>query len=80
MIEKNLGKKLKYEVGEYMICRKYKKEGGTTFNVSFKYRIKSIGADGVVLQNIKTNESYNTSISTLDEHFRYACCAMSFVT
>ena len=28
-----------------------------------------------MLQNIKTNESYNTSISTLDEHFRYAYCA-----
>ena len=74
-IRKNLGKKLKYEVGEHMICRKYKKEGGATFNVNFKYQIKSIGAEGVVLQNIKTNQLYNTSISTLDEHFRYAYCA-----
>ena len=53
MIRKNLGKKNKYEVGEHMICRKYKKEGGTTFHVNFKYQIKSIGAEGVVLQNIK---------------------------
>ena len=74
-IRKNLGKKLKYEVGEHMICRKYKKEGGTTVNVNFKYQIKSIGAEGVVLQNIKTNQLYNTSISTLDEHFRYGYCA-----
>ena len=74
-IRKNLGRKDKYEVGEYMICRKYKKEGGNTFNVNFKYQIMSIGADGVVLRNIKTNELYNTSISTLDEHFRYGYCA-----
>ena len=57
-IRKNLGKKNKYEVGEHMICRKYKKEGATTFNANFKYRIRSIGAEGVVLQNIKTNELY----------------------
>ena len=74
-IRKNLGRKDKYEVGECMICRKYKKEGGNTFNTNFKYRIKSIGTKGVVLQNVKIHELYNTGISTLDEHLRYAYCA-----
>ena len=75
-IRKNLGKKDRYEVGEYMICMKYKKEGGgNTFHVKFKYQILSIGADGVVLQNIKTKDLYNTSIARLGEHFRYAYCA-----
>ena len=61
-IRKNLGKKNKYEVGEHMICRKYKKEGATTFDVNFKYRIRSIGAEGVVLQNIKKQMSYITPV------------------
>ena len=74
-IRKSLSKNDRYEVGEYMICRKYKKDGESTFNVNFKYQIKSIGADGVVLQNIHTNKLYHTSIATLNEHFRYAYCA-----
>ena len=36
-VRNNLGKKCKYEVGEYLICREYKKEGKHTLNVNFKY-------------------------------------------
>ena len=37
-IRSNLGKTDKYEVGETLICRKYKKVGNTKFNVN--YRLK----------------------------------------
>ena len=39
-IRSNLGKTDKYEVGETLICRKYKKVGNTKFNVN--YRLKSL--------------------------------------
>ena len=43
-IRKNLGKKLKYEVGEHMICRKYKKEGGrplmSTLSIGFRAPVR----------------------------------------
>ena len=36
-IRNNQGKTDKYEVGETLICRKYKKVGNTKFNVNYRF-------------------------------------------
>ena len=49
----NLGKTDKYEVGEILICRKYKKVGNTKFNVNYRCKIVSISGNVLTLENIK---------------------------
>ena len=41
-IRSNLGKTDKYEVGETLICKKYKKVGSTKFNVNYRFRVVNI--------------------------------------
>ena len=43
-ISNNLGKTDKCKVGEILICRKYKKIGGTEFNVNYQFKIVKIQA------------------------------------
>ena len=74
-IRKNLGKSDKYEVGDFVICRKHTWKDGITFNVNFKFEIKEIVGDDVVIENVKTKQQYPTDIETLDTNFIYAYCA-----
>ena len=74
-IRSNLGKTDKYEVGETLICRKYKKVGNTKFNVNYRFRVVNISGNVVALENIKSNDRYTTDIYTLDNNFRYDYCA-----
>ena len=74
-IRKNLGKSDKYEVGDFVICRKHTWKDGITFNVNFKFEIKQIVGDDVVIENVKTKQQYPTDIETLDTNFIYAYCA-----
>ena len=74
-IRSNLGKTDKYEVGETLICRKYKKVGSTKFNVNYRFKIVNISGHVVTLENIKSKDRYTTDIYTLDNHFRYDYCA-----
>ena len=73
-IRSNLGKTDKYEVGETLICRKYKKVGGTKFNVNYRFKIVNISGNAIVLENIKSKDRYTTDIYTLDNNFRYDYC------
>ena len=41
-IRKHIGKKDKYEVGETLICRVYKKFGSKRFNVNYLFKIVSL--------------------------------------
>ena len=74
-IRSNLGKTDKYEVGETLICRKYKKVGSTKFNVNYRFKIVNISGNVVTLENIKSKDRYTTDIYTLDNNFRYDYCA-----
>ena len=67
-IRKNLGKSDKYEVGDFVICRKH--IWGT-----FKFEIKKIVSDDVVIEYVKPKKQYPTDIETLDTNFIYAYCA-----
>ena len=67
-VRRNMGKKDKYEVGEIMLCRLYKRDCDTVFNINFKYRITSIDNNEVVLQNIKSNARIEINIDILDKH------------
>ena len=73
-IRSNLGKTDKYEVGETLICRKYKKVGNTKFNVNYRFKVVNISGNVVTLENIKSKDRYTTDIGTLDNHFRYDYC------
>ena len=73
-IRSNLGKTDKYEVGEILICRKYKKVGNTKFNVNYRFRVVNISGNVVTLENIKSKVRYTTDIYTLDNNFRYDYC------
>ena len=73
-IRSNLGKTDTYEVGETLICRKYKKVGNTKFNVNYRFRIVNISGNVVTLENIKSKGRYITDIYTLDNNFRYDYC------
>ena len=48
---------------------------GITFNVNFKFEIKKIVGDDVVIENVKTKKQYPTDKETLDTNFIYAYCA-----
>ena len=61
-----------YVIGEEVICRKYVKNKGTTFNVNF--RISNIVGNIVVLQNVATDEKQNIELKVLRKHFIYAYC------
>ena len=74
-IRSNLGKTDKYEVGETLICRKYKKVGSTKFNVNYRFKLVNISGNVVSLENIKSKDRYTTDIYTLDNNFRYDYCA-----
>lgn len=74
-IRNNLGKKCKYEVGEFLIAREYKNEKEHTFNVNFKYEILNVNLKTAELENVKTKEKVITTVDILDKHFIYAYCA-----
>ena len=73
-IRKSLGKTDKYEVGEILICRLYKKANNVKFNVNYRFRIVSISKNIIKSENVKSRQQYITDIATLDKHFRYDYC------
>ena len=73
-IRNNLGKTDKYEVGETLICRKYKKIGSTKFNVNYRFKFLHISGNVVMSENIKSKYKYTTDFYSLDNHFRYDYC------
>ena len=46
-----LNKKLEYEVGEILICRKWFKIGTTTFNVNYEYTVIATDESGATLDD-----------------------------
>ena len=74
-VRNNLGKTDKYEIGEHVICRVYKKEMGQVFNVNITYEVISIDDWKVEIQDIKSKTIFMTNTTTLDKHFIHAYCA-----
>ena len=62
-IRNNLGKTDNYEVGEVLICRKYKKIGGTKFNDNYRFKIVNISGNVVTLENIKSKDRYTAGFN-----------------
>ena len=71
---KSLGKTDKYEVGEILICRLYKKTNNVKFNVNYRFKIVSISKNIIKLENVKSKQQYLMDIATLVKHFRYDYC------
>ena len=76
-IRKSLGKTDKYEMGEILICRLYKKTNNVKFNVNYRFKIVSISKNIIKLENVKSKQQYLTDIATLDKHFRYDYCTLA---
>ena len=73
-IRNNLGKTDKYEVGEILTCRAYKKIGGNQFMFNYRFKIVNISGNVVTLENIRSEDRCTTDFNTLDSHFRYDYC------
>ena len=75
---RRLGKKDKYEVGEMLMCRLYRKDDKGKFNVNIRWLITKIEGNSniITIQDIKDEEHVRTvNESIIDNHFRYAYCA-----
>ena len=73
-IRKQLNKALEYEVGEVLICRKYKIIAKNTFNVNFKYKITSITDKGIGLQDVHGGAEVEVKYDMVRSHFIYDYC------
>ena len=76
-VRRRLGKKDKYEVGEMLICRLYRKDDNNgKFNVNIRWLITKVAGNMITIQDIKDKENVRTvSESIIDNHFRYAYCS-----
>jgi hypothetical protein len=73
-VRKRLNKKDKYDVGENLICRFYKKDEGNKLNVNISCDVVKIDR-GVTIQDIKSKEERSFYENIIDKHFTYAYCA-----
>ena len=65
-IRKSLGKTDKYEVGEILICRLYKKTNHVKSNVNYRFKIVSISKNIIKLENnVKSKQQYLTDMANL---------------
>ena len=75
-VRRRMNKTEQYEVGEELICRKYRKALDGTLNVNIRWKIISVEDENLVIQNIKdpkdTRKLYKTIIA---KHFIYSYCA-----
>ena len=75
-IRKRLGKTCRYEIGEILICRLYKKDKEGKLNVNIRWKIANIEGYKITIQDIKDAEHIRTfDIHIIDKHFRFAYCA-----
>ena len=75
-VRRRLGKKDKYEVGEMLICRLYRKDDKGKFNVNIRWLITKVEGNMITIQDIKDKEHVRTvNESIIDNHFRYVYCS-----
>ena len=75
-VRKRLGKKDKYEVGEVLICRLYRKDDKGKFNVNIRWMITKVEGNMITIEDIKDKDNVRTvSENIIDNHFRYAYCS-----
>ena len=75
-VRRRLVKKDKYEVGEMLICRLYRKDEEGNFNVNIRWLITKVEGNMITIQDIKDKENVRTvSETVIDKHFRYAYCS-----
>ena len=72
-IRKQLNKSGPYEVGEVLICRKYKKLGKTTFNANFKYTVVEVHENKIIIEQCG-GDQVEISYELAKAHFIYDYC------
>eukprot|EP00438_Fugacium_kawagutii_P015581 Skav229714 [mRNA] locus=scaffold49:189255:192446:+ [translate_table: standard] len=63
-----------YEIDEEVICREYIKLKNVKLNVNFRYRIKNILFDRVLLEDVKTLKQQYVPLQTLRKSLIFAYC------
>ena len=75
-VRRRMNKTEQYEVGEELICRKYRKAVDGTLNVNIRWKVIGVEDENLVIQNIKdpedTRKLYKAIIA---KHFIYSYCA-----
>ena len=79
-VRKNLGIQERYQIGDILICRQYKKLKDKKIHVNYRYEIKSMCATHATVENYKENaqgqrEVLHLDYATLTNNFRYSYCA-----
>eukprot|EP00438_Fugacium_kawagutii_P004546 Skav222288 [mRNA] locus=scaffold807:301469:304798:- [translate_table: standard] len=75
-IRRRLNKKDKYEVGELLICRLYRRDEDGKLNVNIRWRVEKVEGRQVKIRDIKDKDNVRTyDEDVIDKHFRYAYCA-----
>jgi hypothetical protein len=71
----NLNKKDDYEVGETLICKKYFKMKGITFNKNYEYEIIKCHSDAIEIRDNQSKGTYNIPKHLIQNHFLFDYCA-----
>ena len=69
--KEEVNKKGKYELGEILICRVYKKDEEGKLNVNIRWEVVEVEGRNVTIQDIKSKETRTFDEDTIDKHFRY---------
>jgi hypothetical protein len=71
----NLNKTEDYEVGEKLICRKYFKMKGITFNTNYEYEIIKCSNDSIEIRDNQNKGEYNIPKHLIQKNFFFDYCA-----
>ena len=69
--KEEIKQKKKYELGEILICRVYKKDEEGKLNVNIRWEVVEVEGRNVTIQDIKSKETRTFDEDTIDKHFRY---------
>ena len=64
-VRKRLNKKNKYELGEILICRVYKKDEEGKLNVNIRWEVVEVEGRHVTIQDIKSKETRTLGMLTV---------------
>jgi hypothetical protein len=73
-VRKSMGKTTEYEVGEYLICKKYIKTHDYTCNDNFEFKIQYISEGAIKLFDPATQECFWLALQLIRSHFIHAYC------
>jgi hypothetical protein len=73
-VRASMGKASEYEVGEYLICKKYIKTAKYICNNNFEYLINDVSESAITLHDPATKESFALAMHLIRSHFIHAYC------